>query len=72
MVIFHSTFPEEGWNGAKEHAAMITGVASGDVVDLTIFPAGEMPVPLRRVHRKGSFVPIDGFPYRCWAWPERQ
>lgn len=71
VVIFQTGFPEEHWNGATEHAAMITGVVAADIVHLTVFPAGAAPAPRLNVRRAGSFAPIDGFPSHSWKWPTR-
>lgn len=71
MVIFHSTFPEERWNGATQHAAVITGVKSDDVVNLLVHPNGAQSVVQLNIPREGSFKPVAGFPHRCWVWPPR-
>jgi hypothetical protein len=68
LVLYRSTFDDEQWNGAGEHAALITGVVSSDVVNLLVFPNGGDPVVRLRVAREGSFSPTPGFPVRFWAW----
>lgn len=58
-------------NGKREHAAIITGVVSGDIVNLIVFPDGGVPVVCMNVQREGSFKPLKGFLSQdCWAWPQ--
>lgn len=71
MVLFRSTYPEEQWNGAAEHAAVITRVWSPTCVNLKVLCDGAPSVDFSSVELEGSFTPIEGFPSRCWAWPGR-
>lgn len=68
-VLYRTTHADEQWNGASEHAAIITGVISEDAVNLIVFPNGGMPVPRLNVSREGTAKTPEGFPSACWAWP---
>lgn len=68
-VLYRSSHADEQWNGKSEHAAIITGVVSGDVVDLIVFPAGQMPMPILSVPREGTEATPMGFSKNAWAWP---
>jgi len=68
-VLYRTSHGDEQWNGSSEHAAKITGVVSGDVVNLIVFPNGGMPVPRLNVSRQGTGKTPKGFPSCSWAWP---
>ncbi len=70
-VILSTSYPEECWNGASEHPAVVTGVIDADTVNLLVLGNGVMPVPMLRVARAGSFTPVEGFCSRAWDWPKR-
>jgi hypothetical protein len=68
-VLYRTSHADEQWNGKSEHAAIITGVVSNDVVDLIVFPVGGMPLPRVNVVRAGAEDTPMGFARSSWAWP---
>jgi len=68
-VLYRTSHPDEQWEGRSEHAAIITGVVSRDVVNLIVFPDGGMPLPRRNVYREGVTKTPAGFASSAWAWP---
>jgi len=55
----------EAIGGAHEHAAVVTSVFPGDVIDALVMPAGETPYPAR------SIPPFALTAAVCWRWPAR-
>ncbi len=54
--------------GQDEHAAIITGVVSDDVVHVLLMPAGEQPYPISGVPHVKSVSPGA----LSWRWPSRR
>ena len=52
-------------SGENEHAAIITRVLNGDLIDVTLFPAGAEPYAIARVLHVDS--PHAGA--ITWRWP---
>ena len=69
-VLYRTSHGDEQWAGKSQHAAIITGVVSNDVVDLIVFPAGGVPVPRLNVPREGVEQLPMGFSKSAWAWPQ--